>query len=154
VNLKIISCAKVRQQFVLDGEAEYLKRLKPWAKVSMEEVEVSTKLSEGELKRKEADAVLGRIERSELFIALDERGKELSSEQLAGFLEGKMQSGHSRFVFGIGGAAGWDESVRAKAGFVLSLSKLTFPYQLTRLILVEQLYRALSIIKGQPYHKR
>ncbi|NDC38307.1 MAG: 23S rRNA (pseudouridine(1915)-N(3))-methyltransferase RlmH [Proteobacteria bacterium] len=154
MDFKILTCAKIRQQFVLEGEAEYLKRLKPWAKVRMEEVEVSSKLPEAELKRKEADAVLSRIERGEFFIALDERGKELSSEQLARFIESKMQSGHSRFVFGVGGAAGWDESVRTAAGFVLSLSKLTFPYQLTRLILVEQLYRALSIIKGQPYHKR
>lgn len=154
MNIRVISCAKVRQQFILDGEAEYLKRLKAWSKVSLEELELSAKLPEAELKRKEAENVLGRIERGELFIALDERGKDLSSEQFARFLEGKMQAGHSRFVFGIGGAHGWDETVRAKAGFVLSLSKLTFPYQLTRLILIEQLYRALSIIKGQPYHKR
>lgn len=154
MQLRVISCGKVRQEFVREGELEYIKRLKAWSKVTLEEVEVSSKLPELELKRKEAELVLKRIERGEFFVALDERGKELSSEQFARFLEGKMQSGFSKFTFGIGGAAGWDESVRSSAGLVLSLSKMTFPYQMARLLLIEQLYRAFSIIKGQPYHKR
>ena len=145
MKLRVLSVGKVKQQFVLEGEAEYLKRLKPWVKLEVCEVEPK--------KEDDSAAVFSKLKPGEFFVALDERGKRLNSKQFADFLAQEMSGGRSAITFAIGGASGWSEQVRGKAGLVLSLSDLTFPYQLTRLILVEQIYRAFTIIKGQPYHK-
>ncbi len=83
---------------------------------------------------------------------LDERGKELRTVEFAGWLEGKSQMQGKRLVFIIGGPWGFSDEVNEIAGFRLSLSKMTFPHQLVRLLFVEQLYRAFTIIKGEPYH--
>ena len=155
MKIRILSPSKVRQSFILEGEQEYLKRLKREADIERVEIEVSvpSSLPEPDAMKREAEALLGRIRDDEMLIVLDERGRQMSSPELAALLDERMRGGQSKFCFVIGGAYGLDESVRKRASVVLSLSKLTFPYQLTRLILIEQLYRALSIIRGQPYHK-
>lgn len=150
---KIISVGKVRQSFVLEGEQEYVQRLKSFMNLQLIEVESRAELPEVSMKREEAASVLKRVAERDLFIVLDERGKQLSSPQLAAWLGTQLNSGKSDFCFAIGGAYGWDEEVKKKAVLTLSLSTLTFTYQMTRLILIEQLYRALTIMKGIPYHK-
>jgi 23S rRNA (pseudouridine1915-N3)-methyltransferase len=153
MRIKIISVGKIKQSFVHEGEQEYLTRMKSFAQLSLLEVPTSTELPETQMKQAEAAAVLGKIESSDYFVVLDERGKQLSSKDFAALLQNQMNQGTSNFCFAIGGASGWDESVRKEADLVLSLSAMTFPYQMTRLILVEQLYRAMTILKGIPYHK-
>ena len=111
------------------------------------------KLSEGEQKKREAELVLGEIKAGEYLCALDERGRQFSSAGFATHLQKVMNGGTSRLVFAIGGPFGWDDEVRDRAELLLSLSPMTFNYQLTRLVLAEQLYRVLSIISGSPYHK-
>lgn len=153
MHIKIISVGKVKQRFVLDGEAEFLPRMRSDAKVELIEIEAATDLPEAQAKAREAEAVLARVRPSELLVVLDERGRSLSSVELAQLIETELGRGKSSFVFAIGGFHGWDPSIVKKAHRTISLSSLTFTYQMTRLILVEQLYRAMTIRKGVPYHR-
>ena len=155
MKIEVISVGKVKQPFVLEGEREYLKRLAPWTKLKIGELSADkfNKLPEPQMKEKEGELFLSAVEGIEVLVVLDEGGKQKSSAELAKFFRDKMNDGVGSITFGIGGAYGWDDKVRKKADLVISLSSLTFPYQLCRLILVEQIYRAFSIIKGVPYHK-
>jgi 23S rRNA (pseudouridine1915-N3)-methyltransferase len=103
-------------------------------------------------RQKEAQALLARKGPQDWLVALDERGQELTSEELAQFL-GKAQLGSRDVLCVIGGDEGLDASVRQQAHLVLSLSRMTLPHRLARVVLVEQLYRALTLLKGEPYHK-
>jgi 23S rRNA (pseudouridine1915-N3)-methyltransferase len=135
MKFKIITESVVKQKFVLSGEEEYKIRLQSSAPIEMS---------------------VGGIEKipdRSFVIALDENGKEHSSEDFAEFLRKKTVSGTSHFTFLIGGASGLTDAMRKRANATIALSKLTFTYQMTRLILVEQLYRAVTIIQGKPYHK-
>lgn len=153
MQIKIVSVGKVKQRFVLDGEGEFLPRLRGDTKVELIEVDAATELPESQAKVKEGAAVLSKVKPGELFIVLDERGSTLSSPDLARFLQDEMTRGRSSFTFAIGGFHGWDPELLKRAHRVISLSSLTFTYQMTRLILVEQIYRAMTIIKGVPYHR-
>ena len=156
MQLTIASIGKVKQKFVMEAEAEYIKRLKLFTKIRVEEYEFPklASLQEQERKKRETEEFLSKRNAGEFLIALDENGKQFTSEEFAGFLDKKMTGGVSSFCFAIGGACGWDlEVMKHGAGLVLSLSSLTFSYQMTRMILVEQIYRAFTIVKGLPYHK-
>ena len=154
MKVKIVNIGKVKQPFVEAGEEMYLELLRRKVKLSFRELEPATNLPEPEMKRAEGEAVLSEVQGQDLLVVLDERGEGMSSEAFAKKLQRWMVSGKSSLVFALGGAFGHDEKVRAKADLVLSLSPLTFTYQMARLILVEQLYRAMSIIDGSPYHKK
>jgi len=147
LRVRIVTISKVKQSFVLEGERHYLERLKSDAKVELQELDARGSVEQ------EADRLFESLKTGEYLFALDERGKEINSEQLAQLMQRLMNAGRSSLVFAIGGAHGFSPRVRERADYVLSLSKFTFPYQLTRLVLVEQIYRALSILKGSPYHK-
>ena len=109
-------------------------------------------LSENELKIKEAELILGQLQKEDYLIALDERGQQFSSEELATLLQRRSNESTKHLVFLIGGAYGLDPAVLQRAQLKWSLSKLVFPHQLVRLILSEQIYRACSIIKNEKYH--
>src|SRR5215213_2340344 len=109
-------------------------------------------MSETELKKKEAEIILGMLEKTDYLVALDERGKQLSSEALAEFINSRANESVRRLIFLIGGAYGIDEAVLKAAQFKWSLSNLTFPHQLVRLILAEQLYRSFTILRNEKYH--
>ena len=153
MQIEVVSVGRVKQRFVLDGEQEYLPRMKPWAKVSVRELDPSFDLPPNEQIKREGELFLKQLSGNEFLVILDEKGKRFTSPALSAFMGEKMSSGNSSFVFAIGGAFGWREEVKKRANLLLSLSDLTFPYQLTRLVLIEQIYRSLSILKGQPYHK-
>ncbi|MCO6431658.1 MAG: 23S rRNA (pseudouridine(1915)-N(3))-methyltransferase RlmH [Deltaproteobacteria bacterium] len=152
--IKIVTIGEVRQKFILQGEAEYLKRLKPHCKIELVEIrtEKFAKLEERERKKREAELVLSKLQGSQYWL-LDERGAQFTSTELSLQLDAARNGGISSFTFVIGAAHGIDRTVKDSAQRLWSLSKLTFPFQLTRLILIEQLYRAVSIQKGSPYHK-
>ncbi len=150
---KIVSVGRVRHDFVKAGEALYLERLASRLKISFCEVESRGKLPEPAMKQEEARLVLAKRAPTDVLVVLDEHGKSMTSPELAKWLERQAISGKSSFCFAIGGAYGWDSSVLAAANLTLSLGPLTFTYQMARLILVEQLYRATTIIDGLPYHK-
>lgn len=151
----VMSVGRVRQQFVLQGEAEYLQRIRGSFQVELLELgmESPESMSPGEVQNREGDEILKRAKGFDYLVVLDERGKTLSSKQMSEFVQARMNSGIKSVCFVIGGAFGVSEKVRQEADTVLSLSTLTFPHQLARLIVVEQLYRTHTLIKGVTYHK-
>lgn len=155
MQIRILSVGKVRQSFVLDGESEYLKRLGSDVRIILDAIGSSSSdaLSVEETLNKESTLVLKKISGASHIIALDEGGKMIDSPQLGKLLEVHMQKSTKEIVFIIGGAFGLHQSIKEKAHEILSLSKLTFPHQLVRLMLVEQLYRAYALVKHIPYHK-
>lgn len=154
--IRIVSIGKVKSSFIKAGEEEYLKRLRG-SPFKIDQLELDAE-SSGENNRlgaqeKEAERLMGRLKADDFLIVLDEGGTEMTSTVLAQHLQAHMNQGRKSVHFAIGGAYGWAKSVYQRADLVLSLSQLTFPFQLTRLILIEQLYRSYSIIQGAPYHK-
>jgi 23S rRNA (pseudouridine1915-N3)-methyltransferase len=140
VKLTILAVGKLKDAWVAAGCDEYARRLK--GKVPLETLEV-----------KDASALDRKIPPGHLVWALDERGKQLSSDELAGELKRHMNQGAKGISFLIGGADGLPQAMIERAHFRWSLSRLTLPHRLARLILVEQLYRAVSINRGEPYHR-
>ncbi|MEK3888846.1 23S rRNA (pseudouridine(1915)-N(3))-methyltransferase RlmH [Bacillus sp. FSL K6-3431] len=159
MNITIISVGKLKEKYLKQGIDEYLKRLTAYAKVDIHELpdeKAPEVLSENEMeqvKLKEGERILAKISGDAHVIALAIEGKMKTSEQLAKGLDHLAIYGKSKVVFVIGGSLGLSEEVMRRADESLSFSKMTFPHQLMRLILVEQVYRAFRIIRGEPYHK-
>ncbi len=153
MRIRIISIGKIKNSFVLAGEEEFLTRLQPHMKVERLELESSSNLPEAQAKEREGELLLKQLKKGDYFVVLDEKGKASTSPQFAELIQAQMNRGHSTFVFAIGGFHGLAESVKKRADRLMSLSSLTFTYQMSRLILIEQLYRALTLMKGMPYHK-
>jgi 23S rRNA (pseudouridine1915-N3)-methyltransferase len=155
MKIVVLSIGRVRQRFVLDAEGEYLQRIKGSFQVEMVELgmESPESMKPAEVQSREAEEVLKKTKNYDYLVVLDERGKEMSSKALSEFVQTRMNSGVKSVCFVIGGAYGFAEKVRQKADLILSLSALTFPHQLTRMLLVEQLYRSHTLIKGISYHK-
>jgi 23S rRNA (pseudouridine1915-N3)-methyltransferase len=142
--------------YLRQGIDEYVKRLSNY--LSFEYKEVTPKApktaSPEQLKIVEKDAVLKLLDRSDFLVILDENGPEYSSEKFAEFLQKRFNSVSGSLVFLAGGAYGFDDEILARANAKLSLSKLTFTHQMVRLIFLEQLYRAMTILRNEPYHHR
>lgn len=152
--IQIVSISKVKQDFILKGEEEYKKRISKFVDLKIEEYNLNfpSSYSKEDVMKEEGEYFLKRIPKGTKIILLDERGKKFTSYQFADFLK-KQDIESNNLCFAIGGAFGWHEDVKKKASMLLSLSDFTFPYQLSRLIMIEQLYRAYSIINNLPYHK-
>jgi len=159
VNISIITVGKLKEKYLKMGIDEYLKRLSAYAKMDIIEVpdeKAPEELSETEMlqvKQKEGEKILAKISTDAHVIALAIEGKMKSSEELADGLDKLATYGKSKVAFVIGGSLGLSEEVLKRADEKLSFSKMTFPHQLMRLILVEQIYRAFRINRGEPYHK-
>lgn len=146
MKIKICAIGRLKEKFLIDGVGEYLKRLKPFAKVEVAEIPECRTLEE------EGAKLLAQILRESFIIVLDVAGETLSSEKFAEKIAALNLHGVSDITFIIGGAFGLSEEVRRAADFRLSFSPMTFTHQFARLILVEQIYRAFKIIRGEPYH--
>jgi 23S rRNA (pseudouridine1915-N3)-methyltransferase len=159
VNITIVTIGKLKEKYLKQGIDEYLKRLSIYAKVEVIELpdeKAPENLSETEMeqvKEKEGERILGKISDDAHVIALAIEGKMKSSEQLAKDLDQLATYGKSKVAFVIGGSLGLSKAVMKRANDTLSFSKMTFPHQLMRLILLEQVYRAFRINRGEPYHK-
>jgi len=159
VNILIVSVGKLKEKYLKMGIEEYLKRLNAYAKVEVVEVsdeKAPEELSESEMvqvKQKEGERILAKISQDTYVIALAINGKMQSSEELANTLDKLATYGKSKIAFIIGGSLGLSDEVLKRANEQLSFSKMTFPHQLMKLILVEQIYRAYRINRGEPYHK-
>ncbi len=140
-----ISVGKKHDPAIAHGTDEYTKRISHSVKTEWKLIASSDKEEEGK-------TILKAIGKNDFVVALDERGKELTTLELAGFLEKRMVAGDDRVTFVVGGAYGLDAAVIDRANLAWSLSKLTLPHQIVRLLLAESLYRALSVVKGEPYH--
>ncbi len=159
MNITIISVGKLKEKYLKLGIDEYSKRLSRYAKLSLVEVpdeKAPENLSNAEeqiVKNKEGEGILKHVKEGTYVIALDLKGKMLSSEGLADKLQNLGITGNSSIVFIIGGSLGLSEEVLRRADYKLCFSPMTFPHQLMKLILLEQIYRGFRIIKGEPYHK-
>jgi len=157
MKLSLWSIGKANESYVKDGIAEFTKRLSKYFSVEWTIIPVPKNagmLSEMDLKKKEGEMILQWLRPDDYLVALDERGKSLTSEGLANFIQQRATESTKNVVFLIGGAFGLDEAVLKRAQFKWSLSALTFPHQLVRLILAEQLYRACSILRNEKYHHK
>jgi 23S rRNA (pseudouridine1915-N3)-methyltransferase len=159
VNISIITVGKLKEKYLKQGIEEYLKRLTTYAKVEMIEVadekapEELSGLEMVQVKQKEGERILAKISQDTYVIALAIQGKLGSSEELADSLDKLATYGKSKIAFVIGGSLGLSEDVIKRSNEQLSFSRMTFPHQLMRLILVEQIYRAFRINRNEPYHK-
>ncbi len=159
MNITIFCVGKIKKGFLSDGVKEYINRLNNYCNLSIyesKEEKAPENLSESEMdmvKKIEGTNLLKYIKEDMYVIVLDIMGKQLSSEKLAKKIEGLCIQGKSNIAFIIGGSLGLSEEVLKRADFRLSFSPMTFPHQLMRLILLEQIYRSFKIIKNEPYHK-
>lgn len=140
-----ISIGKRNEPIFDDAIAEYTRRIARYADVEWKIITHSSQKEEGE-------ALLRVLKDGDFLILLDERGKQRTSQELANLIEERMNNSQKRVIFAIGGAYGWSDAVRTRADTLISISSLTFPHQLMRVILAEQLYRAFTILRGEKYH--
>lgn len=159
MNISIITVGKLKEKYLKQGIEEYLKRLTAYAKVDVVEVadekapEELSDLEMAQVKQKEGERILAKLSPDTYVIALAIQGKMQSSEELADRMDTLATYGKSKIAFVIGGSLGLSEEVLKRSNEQLSFSRMTFPHQLMRLILVEQIYRAFRIIRNEPYHK-
>ncbi|UOQ44829.1 23S rRNA (pseudouridine(1915)-N(3))-methyltransferase RlmH [Halobacillus salinarum] len=159
MKLTIVTVGKLKEKYLKQGIEEYVKRLGPYAKVEIVEVpdeKAPENLSEADMedvKRKEGERILAKISPDSYVITLEINGQQLTSEKLAKKMDELATYGKSKVAFVIGGSLGLSDKVLDRSDFGLSFSKMTFPHQLMRLMLVEQVYRAFKINRGEPYHK-
>ncbi|AWZ49686.1 23S rRNA (pseudouridine(1915)-N(3))-methyltransferase RlmH [Clostridiaceae bacterium 14S0207] len=159
MNITLITVGKIKEKFLKDAIAEYSKRLSKYCKVNIVEVpdektpDNASEKEELAIKEKEGDLILKHIKDNMYVVALDLKGENLTSPEFAEFIRKLGVKGESNITFVIGGSLGISEKVLKRANYKLCFSKMTFPHQLFRVMLLEQIYRGFRIIKGEPYHK-
>lgn len=159
MRITLITVGKIKEKYFTDAIKEYSKRLSRYCKLDIIEVtdektpDGASAAEEMQIKAKEGDRILKSIKDGTYVIALAIEGKKLSSEKLSEFIGNLGIRGESDIAFVIGGSLGLDERVLKRADYLLSFSDMTFPHQLMRVILLEQIYRSYRILQNEPYHK-
>ena len=159
MRITIITVGKIKEKYLRDAISEYSKRLSKYCKMEIIEVadektpENASDTMNETIKAKEAERILKYLKEDSYIITLEIQGKQLTSEELADKIEKLGIQGTSHLIFVIGGSLGLGKEVLEKSNYALSFSKMTFPHQLMRVILLEQIYRSYRIIKKEPYHK-
>ena len=154
--IRILGVGETKLSYLKEGEADYLKRIAHYVQLRSEWLKapkLGKKETPDQIKKKEAEILASRLTHKAFLIALDVSGEPVSSEQFSEHLSDWMTTGVRELVFVIGGPYGLDSSILQKADWILSLSRMTFTHDMTRLILLEQIYRGLTILKGEKYHK-
>lgn len=157
MKVTLLCIGKTEEDYLKKGIDIYIKRLKHYLRFSMEVIPAmkNTKnISEDVQKEKEGELILAKLLPTDHVVLLDENGAEFSSEEFSSQIEKKMVSGLRNLVFVIGGPYGFSDKVYQRSNEKAALSQMTFSHQMVRLIFVEQLYRAMTIIKGEPYHHK
>ena len=159
MKIRILTIGKLKEKYLVNGINEYVKRLNAYCKVELVEVpdepipDNASENVENIIKDKEADKIVSKIKDDEYVIVLDLHGKEIDSVAFSKHIEECMIKGKSTVTFVFGGSLGLGKSLLQRADYRLCFSKMTFPHQLMRVILLEQIYRSYRIINGEPYHK-
>ncbi len=156
MNIKIIALGKIKERFLKDGIDEFLKRLTPYASVEIIElpaIEIKDENLTARVLEQEGEKILSHIKPQSYVITMEIKGKMFSSEEFAQKIEDLTNDGTSEIIFVIGSSCGISPIVSTRANLKMSMSKMTFLHQFARLILIEQIYRAFKIIKGETYHK-
>ena len=157
MKLQFWALGKNHEPYVKSGVEDFTRRISNYFRVEWTIIPVPKNagmMSEMDLKKKEGELILQWLDKDDYLVALDENGKQFSSEGLAAFIQSRANESTKKLVFVIGGAFGLDEAVLKRANYKWGLSVLTFPHQLVRLILAEQVYRACTILKNEKYHHK
>lgn len=159
MNITLITVGKIKEKFLRDAISEYTKRLSKYCKTNIVEIsdektpDNASEKEEIAIKNKEGEQILKYIKDNMYVIALDLKGANLSSEEFSNYIKDLGIKGESNLAFIIGGSLGISDKVLERSNYRLCFSKMTFPHQLFRVMLLEQIYRGFRIIKGEPYHK-
>jgi 23S rRNA (pseudouridine1915-N3)-methyltransferase len=159
MQIRVVAVGKIKEKFLQEGIAEYEKRLRPYVKLQVVELAEEKRpasaslATESAAMEKEGERILAAIPDGSFVIALDMTGQGWSSRELAASFGERELSGQNQLAFIIGGDLGLSPTVLARSNLQLSLSKMTFPHPMARLLLLEQVYRAFRILRGEPYHK-
>ena len=156
MKIKVIALGKIKEKFLKDGIEEFLKRLTPYCAIEIVElnpIEIKDENLTSKILDEEGEKILSHIKEDSYVITLEILGKQLASEEFAAKIDEVSKLGVSELIFVIGSSCGLSKNVSRRANFKLSLSKMTFLHQFTRLLLVEQIYRAFKILKNEKYHK-
>ena len=155
MKISLIAVGKTEDKYLIEGIEKYLNRLKHYIGFNISiipELKNTKNLTEAQQKSKEAELILKQLNNSDVLVLLDEKGKKYTSVQFSQYINKQMIGSVQHLVFVIGGPYGFDESVYKRANSGVSLSDMTFSHQMVRLFFVEQLYRAFTILKNEPYH--
>lgn len=155
MKLTLIAVGKTSTDYIERAIAEYIRRVNRYIQMELcviPDIKASKGLSEESQKQREGQAILSALQGGDVVVLLDERGKELTSREFSAMIERRMVQGLKRLVFIIGGPYGFSQEVYARADEKLSLSRMTFTHEMVRLFFTEQLYRAMTIMRGEPYH--
>lgn len=159
MKITVITVGKIKEKYLKDAIAEYSKRLSKYCKLEIVEVadektpDNASETVENQIRAKEGERILKYVKDDAYVITLEIKGRQVTSEELADKIDTLGIQGTSHITFIIGGSIGLGEEVLARSDYALSFSKMTFPHQLMRVILLEQIYRSYRIINGEPYHK-
>ncbi len=157
MNIKLLAIGRTDDKQLQQLIDLYVKRLSHYVKFTLEiipDLKNTKNLSESQQKEKEGELILKKLAPTDVLVLLDENGKQFSSVDFSNYLQKRMNAGIKTLVFVIGGPYGFSENVYAKAQGKVSLSKMTFSHQMVRLFVVEQIYRAFTILRNEPYHHR
>lgn len=155
MKIEVIAIGRTQSKYLVEGIENYVDRIGhyvPFSLTVLPDLKSTKSLSEDQQKQREGQMMLDFFQTSDAVILLDERGKELTSRAFAAFIDRKMVSGLKRLVFVIGGPYGFSQEVYQRADGKISLSRMTFSHEMVRLFFVEQVYRAMTILRGEPYH--
>jgi 23S rRNA (pseudouridine1915-N3)-methyltransferase len=155
MKISLICIGKTKHQFVADGIEFYLKRISKYMRLQIHEIALPSKGIAGPphmVVKKECEMIEAHLKGNEFVVLLDEKGHLFSSEKFSGYIQHLMNTIQQPIVFVVGGAYGFSEEFRKKASTSISLSEMTFPHQLVRVIFLEQMFRAFAIMKNDPYH--
>lgn len=159
MKITVITVGKIKEKYLKDAIAEYSKRLSKYCKLEIVEVadektpDNASETVENQIRAKEGERILKYVKDDTYVVTLEIKGRQVTSEELADKIDTLGIQGTSHITFIIGGSIGLGEAVLARSDYALSFSKMTFPHQLMRVILLEQIYRSYRIIQGEPYHK-
>ena len=155
MKIKLIYIGKTSKKFLIEGENEYFERIKHYVsldRIEIQDIKNQKSLNFEQIKKAEGEKFLEKISKDDLVYLLDDKGKQFSSKGLSEFLQAQFLSSNKNLVFLIGGAFGFSDEIYNRANGKISLSLLTFSHQMVRMIFLEQIYRALTILKGEKYH--
>lgn len=157
MDIKLILHGKTEDAYLLEGISKYTKRLKHYISFSellIPALKNTKRLRFQDIKQKEGGLLLAKVKPTDMLVLLDENGRSFSSEEFSGFLQKQMNQSVKSLVFVVGGPYGFSDEVYKRANHKLSLSKMTFSHQMIRLLFVEQIYRAFTILNKEPYHHK
>lgn len=157
MQLTLLCIGKTGKSFLEQGELEYMKRLSHYVSFDMvvlPDIKQAKSLSEEQIKVREGQQFLDKIQPQDTVLLLDERGKQFDSLEFSNHIQEQFNRGGKHIFFLVGGPYGFSEAIYQRANGKISLSKMTFSHQMIRLFFIEQLYRAMTILKGEPYHHR